>query len=149
MIEVDHIKKEVEDILKNDGENKFIDFILISDEEDKAIIYASDGVYEMVKFDPFDHGHKDYEEVLEWDFSVDDDIFAKLESGFHIGYMSDECHLGIWSIINNTDIDHIDGFDQYISYCKEHDITKEYLDDIFQLDVEDITSDQEQEEREL
>ncbi len=73
---------------------------------------------------------EDYTEIIEWDYSFDEYIFAEFKKGKKITYMSDETHYAIWESLKELypeDIEHKKGVQDYLKYCKENGITKEYL----------------------
>lgn len=129
---IDKITNEVNEYLKSDSEysNMVIELILYDKDKGKYDIYVSDGrighlIYENNKL-------SDYEEFLDWDYSVDGYIFYNLENGYDIVYITDDTHYGIWCEINNyslEDINYKDGFNKYLNYCKDNNITNEYLDE--------------------
>lgn len=69
-----------------------------------------------------------------WDYSADNYLFKDLEEKKEIIYMSIYCHYGIWNEINNyypEDINHKNGMQKYLRYCKNHDITLDKIKDTF------------------
>lgn len=67
----------------------------------------------------------------EWCFSFDESIFNELEGGSEILQMSMMTHLCIWENLKDLypeDIECKEGVQQYLKYCKEHNITKEVID---------------------
>lgn len=132
---IKQIKENIEEILRNSEEhqNKKIEYILINSKTNETHTLASDGYDETIEFTPYT---KNYENgcgnVPEWDFNYDYYVYNLLEEDFEIGYMSDELHYSIWCSLDELypeDIDFKNGVEKYLKYCKEHNITKEYLDD--------------------
>lgn len=62
-----------------------------------------------------------------WDFNVDDYLLCDLQNGYELEYMPLVMHSNIWYSINaiDYDIEHMDGFQNYMKYCKSNNITKE------------------------
>lgn len=135
---LDFIEKEkirIEEILKNDEEhqNKKVDYILYNKETQETNTLASDSYgEEAIEFTPKTRDSKEeYWNVPEWDYNFDYYIYNLLEENWEIGYMSSEVHYSIWNSINELypeDIDYKEGVQKYLKYCKEKNITKEYLD---------------------
>lgn len=135
---LDFIEKDklrIEEILKNDEEhqNKKVDYILYNKETQETNTLASDPYgEEAIEFKPQTKDSKEgYWNVPEWDYNFDYYIYNLLEENWEIGYMTPEVHYGIWNSINELypeDIDYKEGVQKYLKYCKENNITKEYLD---------------------
>lgn len=128
-------KLRIEEILKNDEEhqNKKVDYILYNKEKQETNTLASDPYgEEAIEFTPNTKDSKEgYWNVPEWDYNFDYYIYNLLEENWEIGYMSSEVHYSIWNSINELypeDIDYKEGVQKYLKYCKENNITKEYLD---------------------
>ena len=131
---IEEIKNDIESYLKEtiDHQNKHIDYILYNPKNDDVYVLASDGYDEAIEFAPYSKNKiDDYTQVPDWDFNFDYYIYNYLEEGLKIGYMTDEVHYGIWHSIFElypTDIEYKDGVQEYLQYCKDNNITKEYLD---------------------
>ena len=61
--------------------------------------------------------------IHEWDFNIDENVFAELEDGYEIRYMPLETHFGMWYVLNEyrEDINHTEGMQKYLYYCVKHD----------------------------
>lgn len=70
-----------------------------------------------------------YFEIPEWDYSVDSYLFDDLENGYEIVYMPLDYHYGVWCCIDEQrhEVDHHEGLQKYLKYCKDHDITQKVL----------------------
>lgn len=138
-------KYEVEEFLNEDMENqnKIIDYILYSKDKDDMYIVASDGIEEMLEFNPYgiNENKNNFFQVPEWDFNFDDYIFSHLQDGYDISFMRDEVHYGIWNGLNDLypeDINFKKGVQKYLKYCKENNITKQYIDEKVRLGTPDV-----------
>ncbi len=133
---VEQEKLRVEEFLKDSVEHqdKKVDYVLYKEETKETNVLASDSSGEVaIEFTPttkdYDGG---YVNVPEWDFNFDYYIYNLLEEGWKIGFMSDEVHYSIWNSITELypeDIDYKDGVQNYLQYCADNKITKEYLDE--------------------
>lgn len=145
---LDFVEKEklrVEEILKDSMEHqdKKVDYILYKSNTQETNTLASNSASdEAIEFTPYT---KDYENgcsyVPEWDFNFDYYIYNLLEEDWNIGYMTPEVHYSIWNSINElypTDIDYKDGVQKYLKYCKENNITKEYLDKQMEKEIPNV-----------
>lgn len=85
---------------------------------------------------------KECSELPSYDYNIDDYLFYDLENGFDIVYMSIDNHYGIWCSIDEwkDEIEHKDGLNQYLHYCRTHHISKETigLRDYITMKVPDI-----------
>ena len=142
--DIKKIKEKIEEFLNEDEEhqNKHIDYILVDSETRETYILASDGNEEAIEFTPYTKDYKGgYQNVPEWDYNFDYYIYNYLEEGKQIAYMTDDVHYSIWNSINElypTDIDYKDGVQNYLQYCADNRITKEYLDKKTGFDTPDI-----------
>lgn len=69
-------------------------------------------------------------EETDWDFNVDDFLFCDLEKGYEIAYMDLVTHNGVWNSISERvdEIEHIDGMQKYLSFCRQKGITFDVLE---------------------
>lgn len=141
---IKEIKENIEIFLKDsiEHQDKHIDYILVDKEKDETYILASDGVDSAIEFTPITKDYKGgYNYVPEWDYNFDYYIYNLLEEGKEIAYMSDEVHYSIWNSIHELypeDIDYKEGVQNYLQYCADNKITKEYLDKNTGFDTPDI-----------
>ena len=137
---VNKVKSEVESFLNDNIEHqsKNIDYIMIDKNTKETFTFASDGLENMIMVRENANGYSSFQE---WDFNFDDYIFYQLEQDFKIGFISDEVHYGIWKYLKELypeDIKYKDGVQDYLQYCADNGITKEYLDSANNLDTPDI-----------
>lgn len=141
---IKEIKENIENFLKDsiEHQDKHIDYILVDKEKDETYILASDGVDSAIEFTPITKDYEGgYNYVPEWDYNFDYYIYNLLEEGKEIAYMSDEVHYSIWNSIHELypeDIDYKEGVQNYLQYCADNKITKEYLDKNTGFDTPDI-----------
>ena len=133
-------KLKVENILKEDMErqDKKIDYILYNPGTMETNILASNSNEEAIEFRSNQDG---YNYVPEWDYNFDYYIYNLLEEDWKIAYMTPEVHYNIWNSIYELypeDIDYKDGVQNYLQYCVDNGITKEFLDKENDLDTPNI-----------
>ena len=140
-------KLRIEEIIKNDEEhqNKKVDYILYNKETQETNTLASDPYgEEAIEFTPNTKDSKEgYWYVPEWDYNFDYYIYNLLEENWEIGYMSSEVHYSIWNSINELypeDIDYKEGVQKYLKYCKENNISKEYLDKQMENEIPNVNT---------
>ena len=116
----------------NPEDNYQLDYVLVkgnSPVPDTAIAYAH-CLDEIISFDPLD-SNVNTQNIWEWAFNFDSDLFAYLEQGYSLIGMSLEAHCAAWSEMgeyhNNDGISHQKGMQQYLDYCKRNKITEDLL----------------------
>ena len=121
--------------------NMTVEFVLFDKnniENSQVIVMYEDGSFGHV-LAPY---QEEYIDELEWDYSIDEQLFEKLENGMELISMSDETHLVVWCEIDKLypeDIVYKKGMQNYLKYCKEHGITKEYIEKTTnQKDFDDV-----------
>ncbi len=127
--DINQMIERIKELLKNDEEyeNYELSYILIDKddrEEAKAIVYNADEIAQI------DLKTNEISPVADWAYNIDEDVFGKLEDNKEIGYMSLDCHYGVWSEIEEyypEDIEYKKGMQEYLKYCKENEITKDKL----------------------
>ena len=138
------VKEDIETFLMENMEhqNKHIDYILVDQETNETYVLASDGADEAIEFNPLSKNYKEgFQYVPEWDYNFDYYIYNYLEEGKQIAYMTDDVHYSIWNSIHELypeDIDYKEGVQNYLQYCADNGITKEYLDKKTGLNTPDI-----------
>lgn len=138
------VKEDIETFLRENMEhqNKHIDYILVNQETNETYVLASDGADEAIEFNPLSKNYKEgFQYVPEWDYNFDYYIYNYLEEGKQIAYMTNDVHYSIWNSIHELypeDIDYKDGVQNYLQYCADNGITKEYLDKKTGLNTPDI-----------
>lgn len=132
----------INDFLLEDNKNMHIESILYDDKTHATYTIATDGNEICYSFDPYSvYEPNGYNLVPEWDYNFDYYIYDLLDKGCEIGYMSDDLHYGLWNSINElypNDLEFTDGVLKYVDYCKNNNITKDYLDSRFSCDIDDI-----------
>ncbi|MBQ8424842.1 MAG: hypothetical protein IJY25_00910 [Bacilli bacterium] len=142
---VEKEKNRIEEFLKDSMEHqdKKVDYILYkSDTNETNTLCSNSSSEEAIEFTPITKNYREgYSNVPEWDFNFDYYIYNLLEEGWQIGYMTPEVHYSIWNSIHELypeDIDYKDGVQNYLQYCADNGITKEFLDKNTELDTPDI-----------
>ena len=131
--EIDKIKTDVEEFLKNSEEHKDkeINYILYDSNNYDILVLASNGNDKAIEFNSFNKiDDSSYKYVPNWNFDSDYHIFEYLEDGKQIAYINDEIHYNLWEYINDfypDEIPYTDGIQKYLEYCKWNNITEEYL----------------------
>lgn len=133
------VKEKLNNILQNseDYKNFKIQYIFHYKDNDNYEAIAFDGEYIASVF--LKSG--EIEPIFEGLYNLDDEIFGSLEyMQGEIVYMTLNTHGGIWNYIeeNIYDINYSYGLEQYLKYCKERNITKNFIDDKIKLDVPDV-----------
>ncbi len=113
----------VNDVLLNSEYKDFeLAYVLkVKDESQNCYAVAMQGD-EIIGFNPFEKG---IDNLPEWDFTADGEIFQELEWNREIIYMSMDCHYGIWNEVTQyypEDIQYKEGMQKYLKYCKENKI---------------------------
>ena len=139
---LDNIMDDIKNFLsKNEEfEDMNIEYVLMNKENiENSVVLASNGENAV----EIECKTKQVIRYQEWNYNLDTEIFEYLEKGYEIGFMSDEWHYNIWTILEETDIkediDYKTGMQKYLKYCKDNEITKDYLEkDFFDVKVFDI-----------
>lgn len=141
---VDKVKSDIESFLMEDMENHEmkINYILYNPKTQETQVLASDGDERIFLFAPYTKEQENgYMNVPEWDFNFDEYFFKELKNGYEVGFVNDETNYGLWCTINDLypeDIENIGGVQKYLEYCKDHLITRDYLDETMKMNVPDI-----------
>lgn len=127
---VSELYDKTRDILDSYDEHKdkVINYILENKKYENCSKAIASTVTEIIQVNPVT---KEIDFVHDWDFGIDKDIFGELQD-FNIAYMSIETHLGIWQyIVSNypEGIDNKEGMQKYLKYCKNHEITKDRINE--------------------
>lgn len=131
------ILNKVNEILNVDEYKNFsLAYVLkVKDESQNCYAVAMDGD-KIIGFNPFEN---EIDNLPDWDFNIDSELFKELEWNREIIYMLMECHYGIWNEVSNyypEDIEHKEGMQEYLKYCKDNNIDKQYLEK--KLDLPDV-----------
>lgn len=134
-------KYKIEEYLHEslDQRDKQIDYILYKENPLKFHTMCSNGYEGGIEFTPYTGDEFSY--VSDYDYNFDYYIFNLLEEDWNIGFMTPETHYNLWNSIQElypTDIDYKKGLDNYIKYCIDNKITKEFIDKEVNLDVPNI-----------
>lgn len=65
-----------------------------------------------------------------WSLHFDSEVFQVLEKGYQIVSMTDEFHYNLWTMLGEHEDEKViykKGFKKYVEYCRQHGITKSYL----------------------
>lgn len=136
-------KEKIEEFLMNsiEHQDKHVDTILFHPNTKATYIVAS-SIDNAIEFSPYTkHLNGGYDIIPEWDYNFDYYIFDLLEKGCEVGFLSDQVHYSVWNSINELypkEIECKDGLNKYIKYCKDNNITKEYLDENVGFNTPDI-----------
>jgi hypothetical protein len=79
--------------------------------------------------------------IDDWAYTLDDDLFGWLEDGMDILYMTPECHAGVWYQITcyyGFELEHVVGMQKYITFGRNHGITRKKLCNLTDYDGSDI-----------
>lgn len=140
---INKIRNDIETYFMEDMENqnKNIDFILVNPKTNEIQVLASDGMEEIILFSPYTKELKnEYMNIPEWDFNFDEYFFKELQKGYDVGFVSDDTHYGLWNTIIDLypeDIENLQGVQKYLQYCKDNNITAEYLNDSMKMNIKD------------
>ncbi len=78
----------------------------------------------------------------EWDYDIDINIFRNLENDMNIEFMTPQWHSLIWKKIESIEfLDYFSykkGMQKYLEYCKNKEITQEFLEKECDTDLTDI-----------
>lgn len=132
--------KSINNILNTEEYKGFkLEYILQNIEEKENVIAIAVKDDEMIDINPFT---KEVNNVPDWAYSFDIDIFEELEWNKEIVYMTPEVHYSIWVELNKfypEEYEHMEGINMYLKYCKKNNITKDKINkEIKGEKVEDI-----------
>ncbi len=71
-------------------------------------------------------------------FNEDIEVFLPLSLGHELVYMSEDFHLGVWTIIAKEGVDtfwNTDGLQKYMDFCQQTHVTKESLPGYDGMDI--------------
>lgn len=109
------------------GDDYEVAYILSSKtnkEETEIVAFRGD---EGISINPFS---KEVTFMDDWSYSLDDDLFKKLEDNYQIDYMPMETNFGIWqqmSYLYPEEVIHKVGLQDYLDYCSNNHITRESI----------------------
>lgn len=115
-----------------------ISFILSKNDTLRCIAYDRTDPNEIISMDVISP-HIEISKVPEWDFNIDDYLFAELEDGYSLIYMPPMEHYKVWdTILSETDdIERFDGMQLYLKHCIESGIDAQTIKSLglYELDV--------------
>ena len=137
---IENISYRINELIKkNDFIDAKIEHILINKQNPKdSIALISEQDYDLHEIRLI---NDEICPAFDWNYNVDDDIFAHLENEYEIGFISLKYHSCIWSEIDDIGIEefnHKIGMQKYLKYCKDNNINKKYIDEKLKIDVGDI-----------
>ena len=133
-------------VIQNEYNNMDIGFILVKKETGKLDLLKCMAVDTVDKekgiMITMNLEEIDISPIHEWDFNIDENVFAELEDGYEIRYMPLETHFGMWYVLNEyrEDINHTEGMQKYLYYCVKHEITSKIISQVGNetIDVMDL-----------
>lgn len=135
------ILDKVNEILREEYKNFSLAYVLkVKDECQNCYAVAMDGS-KIIGFNPFEN---EIDNLADWDFNIDSELFEELEWNREIIYMSMECHYSIWNEVSNLypeDIEHKEGMQEYLKYCKKNKIDINKIKEVIKendIDIKDI-----------
>ena len=78
--------------------------------------------------------------MKKWDYNIDGYDFENLQDGYDIAYMSMDNHYNFWGVLEQwmpDEIDNTEGLQKYLSYCQRNGITKEVIENVVGLSLEE------------
>ena len=134
------ILDKVNEILRTDEYKSFsLAYVLkVKDECQNCYAVAMDGD-RIIGFNPFE---SEINNLPEWDFNIDTELFEELEWNREIIYMTMEFHYGVWNEVSNyypEDIEHKESMQKYLRYCKKNKIDIDKIKETVGVnEIEDI-----------
>lgn len=139
--ELDTILYNIRDFMNKNAELKEMNIqCLMVDKNNKknGIAIASDES-DVVAIDIQNY---ECEYSQEWDYDIDNNIFEKIENGMNIELITTQWHRLIWEKIESfqyvDEIYHKEGLQNYLEYCRDNEVTKEYLEEECDTELIDI-----------
>lgn len=130
----------IHDSVEHNG--KLVDMVLVNTkDENESLAYAYSEQEEMIEIRPHTKEKEAIWSIPEWDFNFDSYLFEQLETGYEIGMITPDMHYNIWCSLNELfpeELNNLEGVKKYLQYCKENNITKEFLDKELNLDTPDV-----------
>lgn len=125
----DEIIQMCKEILNNEDYKGYeLQYVIKNrDEQDNVIAIATKGD-EMIEFNPFEN---EINSVPDWMYDFDNDFLNELEWNKEIIYMTMDWHHNSWLQIDSyapEDMEHKEGMQAYLKYCKEHNIDKNVIE---------------------
>lgn len=126
--EMEGIKELVENkhFLDSEKYQDAIIYYILKKEQDGKTKYKGFAEYEQEMAIYFSISEKEVTEIYIGDTSVHEDLFKPLEEGYEIAMITMDGHFNVWDELDRKDLDappHREGFEDYLIYCKERNIT--------------------------
>ena len=127
---LNEILENVKEFLRNSEDYQDMEIIYIlkdTKDERNSLVVTAEGD-EIIEINPYT---MEVSNIPDWDYNFDEYIFKNLEENKEIAYMIPDSHYGIWITIDEyypEDIENKKGMQKYLKYCKENNITKEFLE---------------------
>lgn len=112
----------------DEHKDKEIKYILENKQNDYGSKAVAASITEIIQVNPVTN---EINFIHDWDFGIDKDIFGELKD-YNIAFISMTTHHGIWQFIEShypESIDNKEGMQRYLKYCKDHEITKEKIEE--------------------
>ena len=133
---------EMDEYMQTDNwVNDKLNCLLVDYKNEKVFSMLKDETDSLIYFNYENDQKPDITTSYDWDFSFDNTIFYYLEKGYNIKSINLETHFGIWCFIKEyypEDIQYKNGLNKYIKFCKNYNITKDYLDNALKMNTPDI-----------
>ena len=112
-------------------ENYQVDYLCIKgsrDAPEDVLAYAS-CIDEMLCFHPMQEDSRPIH-MTDWQYGLDDDLFAHLENSYTLAYMSWETHGYVWEELSEypNSFQHAAGMQSYLEFCRRGSVTRERLE---------------------
>ena len=116
---------------QNQDDNFAIEYVIAKEKDGKIadVLAFARRHDEVLSFHPYRDNEVMYLDTS-WSFDIDNDLFEHLENGYEIVCMPFDGHHGVWWTINewhDGDINHVQGMQMYLGYCKRNGITMERM----------------------
>ena len=101
-------------------------YYILKKEQDGAVSYKGVAEYEQEMAVYFSISKEEVTEIYIGDTSVHEDLFKPMEEGYKIAAITMDGHFNVWDELDREGLDalpHREGFEDYLIYCKERNIT--------------------------
>ena len=129
------------DLVEQHG--KSVEMVLMNSKNtDESLAYAySKEEDSLIEIRPHTKENEAVWSIPEWDFNFDNYLFEQLESNYEIGMITPEMHYNIWNSLNELfpeELNNLEGVQKYLQYCKDNNITKQYIEEQMNMKVPDV-----------
>ncbi len=112
-------------------ENYQVDYLCIkgSKSTPEDVLAYANCMDEMLCFHPLQEDSRPVC-MTDWQYGLDDDLFAHLEDGYTLAYMTWEVHGFVWDEISQYHqyFGHPAGLQKFLEFCKRNGVTRERLE---------------------